>query len=544
MRQLLLLAPKQAIAAATKQKPVLQLRDYQKRVIGEIYQHYRQGIKSVMLVSPTGSGKTLTASHIIRDAVSRQCRVLFIVHREPLVDQTVNTLIKYGIPASTIGYIKAGYPSPDGHELVVVASIQTLARRDYPKNVGVVIFDESHTTSFYKTAQDLINYYSDSLLFQSRTKFLHLTATPYRTKSKEGFCYFVQRKVLAPSIKELIELGYLAPPRHFGYDGLQDFSKLETGRGGDYKTSELNVVCNDRSFNEQIVTKYLEICPERKAIAFCVSVEQSLLLTELLNEKGVAAEHIQAETPSETRKAVFTRFKQGITHVLSSVGTLTEGFDEPSVEAVILARPTKSLALLIQMCGRGLRIYSGKEDCYLLDFGENFKRLGFVNGDRETPICPNPKPIFGEPTKECPNCQATVNNFAQVCPECGFEFEGGSDKSDDLLLREFGELLDEQTLSHIKYIRAQKKSRFTRNLDPEGIWELWDARCRDINLCHRWLYQAVFRGNIILATKQQYLEYLSSFGHGTQWVKFQMDLEFGSSASLSEEAIANQKNTA
>lgn len=539
MRQLLLLAPKQATPIATEQKPVLELRNYQKRVIGEIYQHYHRNIKSVMLISPTGSGKTLTASHIIRDAVSRQCRVLFIVHREPLVDQTVGTLVKYGIPASTIGYIKAGYPSPDGHELVIVASIQTLARRDYPENVGLVIFDETHTTSFYETARDLIDHYSDSLLFQSRTKFLHLTATPYRTKTKEGFCHLVQRKVLAPDIKKLIKLGYLAPPRHFGYDGLQDFSKLETGRSGDYKSSELNVVCNDRSFNQQIVEKYLEICPDRKAIAFCGSVEQSLLLTELLKEKGVAAEHIQAETPSEIRKAIFSRFKQGVTQVLSSVGTLTEGFDEPSVEAVILARPTKSLALLIQMCGRGLRIYSGKEDCYLLDFGENFKRLGFVNGDRETSICPNPKPIFGEPTKECPNCQATVNNFAKVCPECGFEFEGGSDKSDDFILREFGELIDERTLAHIKYIRAQKKSRFTRNQNPEQIWELWDARCRDINLCHRWLYQAVFRGNITSATKQQYLNYLKGFGHGTQWVQFQMELEFGSSAIFGQEAIAS-----
>ena len=99
--------------------PTFELRDYQKRVIREIYGWYRRGQKSVMLVSPTGSGKTITAVHVIRDALIRGSRVLFIVHREPLIDQTVNTLTAYGIPSEQIGYIKAGYPpcrwSRDGH---------------------------------------------------------------------------------------------------------------------------------------------------------------------------------------------------------------------------------------------------------------------------------------------------------------------------------------------------------------------------------------------------------------------------------------------
>ncbi len=140
--------------------PKLELRDYQKQVIREIYKHYENGVKSVMLVSPTGSGKTLTTTHIIRDAVRRGVRVLFIIHREPLVDQTVNTLNNYGV--DSIGYIKAGYPHCSESDMVIVASIQTLARRDYPENIGLVIFDETHTTSFYKTAKDLINYYCDS----------------------------------------------------------------------------------------------------------------------------------------------------------------------------------------------------------------------------------------------------------------------------------------------------------------------------------------------------------------------------------------------
>ncbi len=163
----------------------------------------------MMLVSPTGSGKTLTAVHIIRDAVNRGVRVLFIVHREPLIDQTVNTIISYGISSFEVGYIKAGYPHADGKEMVIVASVQTLARRDYPENIGLVIFDETHTTSFWETSEALINYYAQSpVISLSKVKFLHLTATPFRTKTKEYFGNHVEAIVRAPSIGELIKMGY------------------------------------------------------------------------------------------------------------------------------------------------------------------------------------------------------------------------------------------------------------------------------------------------------------------------------------------------
>ena len=520
------------IAVNRSKKPTFALRTYQKQVIAQIYRNYLDGIKSVMLVSPTGSGKTLTASHIVRDAVSKNCQTLFIVHREPLVEQTVATLTRYGVAASTIGYIKAGYPAPAGDELVIVASIQTLARRDYPTGIGLVIFDECHTTAFYQTAQDLIQYYSQAPLLQwSKVKFLHLTATPYRTKAKEGFCNFVQRKVLAPDISELIKMGYLCSARHFGYGGLLDFAKLETGSDGDYKKSQLNTVCSDPEYNQQIVDKYLEICPHRKAIAFSAGVEQSKLLTKLLREKGIVAEHIQAETPTVERQAIFTRFKQGITQILSSVGTLTEGFDEPTVEAVILARPTKSLALLIQMCGRGLRIHPDKEDCFLLDFGENFKRLGFLTSDRPVSLCPQPKRNDAEKTKDCPNCGVTMSVFTRICPECGYEFPPSDEvETADSLLSKFGELLDPETTAKVKYIRAQRKARFTKRLDPETIWQLWDSRYPHELLCNDWLYQAVNRGDNSTVAQQEFLAYLLSFNYGTSWTEFQMKLEFGDTA--------------
>ena len=508
----------------------LRPRDYQKQVIKQIYRWYRWGKKSVMLVSPTGSGKTLTATHIITDAVNRNCRVLFIVHREPLIDQTVNTLINYGLKASQIGYIKAGYPHAEGEEMVIVASIQTLARRDYPKEIGLVIFDETHTTSFYKSAQELIYYYAESpVVALSKVKFLHLTATPYRTKAQEYFPH-VEVVVQAPDIKSLIKMGYLVYARHFGYGGLLDLTKLDTGKDGDYKRSQLNVVCGEETYNAEVVRRFREICPHKKAIAFCAGVEQSQLLAELFNQQGICAAHIQAETPTEERKEIFTRFKQGEIQIISSVGTLTEGFDEPSVEAVILARPTKSLALMLQMCGRGLRLSpsTGKEDCWLLDFGENFKRLGRIDQKRRVSLCPTP-PRPSTDTKECPDCQAQINKFFRICPECGYVFpEGEAEELGDDFLPEFGELLDEETKKQITYIRAQRKGRFSKLLPPDDLWNLWSKRYSDTILCNDWLYQAVFRGDNSVVAQQQFLHYLNSFNsRSDKWVKFHMELEFG-----------------
>jgi superfamily II DNA or RNA helicase len=531
-----------------KLTPPKKLRDYQKRVIAEIYRWYRDGKRSVMLVSPTGSGKTLTAVHVISNAIERYCRVLFIVHREPLVDQTVNTLVDYGISSDEIGYIKAGYPTCLGHESVIVASIQTLARRDYPPNIGLIIFDETHTTSFWESSQQLIAHYSQApCVALSKVKFLHLTATPFRTKTKEYFPH-VQAIVSAPDIAELIKLGYLVKARHYGYGGLLDYTKLENGADGDFKQSQLSIVCSSPEYNQEIVQRYQQICPERKAIAFCAGVEQSELLTELFNEAGIRTEHIQAETPHEIRKGIYARFRTGETQIMSSVGTLTEGFDEPSTEAVILARPTRSVALLIQMCGRGLRLADNKEDCLLLDFGDNFKRLGRIDRSRKLSLCPNSLKLM-DSEKQCPRCRAMINKFSRICPECGYEFPTGmkEEEEEDLFLPEFGELFDEETRRKISYIRGQRKARFTKGLPPDVLWDKWNEHFPKDILCNDWLHEAVFRGNKSEAAQQAFLSYLHSFINPSNknthnWVRFHMEIEFCPPKNRAPEGVTSKLN--
>lgn len=372
----------------------LKLRDYQVQVISQIYHWYTLGKKSVMLVSPTGSGKTLTAAHIIRDAMNKGLRILFIVHRESLIDQTAFTLIRYGVPQATIGFVKAGYPEHTKEHQVILSSVQTLARRKCPTRVGLVIFDESHTTAFYQTSMKLIRHYAGtSILPLSKVKFLHLTATPFRSNEQEYFGNHVEVVVKAPSIEKLIEMGYLVPFKNFSYGGIVDFSKIKVRQGEDFKPQDVGHYLEAKEYIESVIHGFIQVCPKRKAIAFSMTIRQSLLLTKAFNAEGIKTEHIQAETSSKERKAIYQRFKTGETQIISSVCTLTEGFDEPSCEAIILARPTTSYALYLQMCGRGLRLFENKENCYFLDFGENFKRLGTIDKEKKVSLCPAKQPV-------------------------------------------------------------------------------------------------------------------------------------------------------
>ncbi len=387
-----------------KSKPFT-LRDYQIDCIAQIQNLWRIGKRSPLLYAPTGAGKTAMAAHLMNENTLQGHKTLFVVHREPLVEQTFVALRVYGIEA---GFIKAGYSVTDGSHPVIIASIQTLARRQFPNNIGLVIIDECHTTAWYETYDKLKQYYSGGVLAASKVRFLGLTGSPWRTKSNTQYMgQHFDAIVQAPTPSELIQMGYLCPPRHFGWGGLADWSQLETGDDGDFNQRQAEFLTINAEFNQLIVEKYLNFCVDRTAISFAQSVEQSRLLTELFNAAGVVCEHLEDSNPSEQRREMYKRLASGETRILSSVATLCEGFNEPSISAVILARPTKSLSLLIQMSGRGLRLAPGKKDCLLLDFCENYQRLGFVTKKHQISLCPQFK--FGNPstTKECPSFRST-----------------------------------------------------------------------------------------------------------------------------------------
>lgn len=511
-------------------RPKFELRWYQQEAIVQTYRRYHQGFKSIMLVMPTGSGKTLTAAHMIRDAASKGRRVLFLVHRENLIGQTVETLLNYDIPEYEVGFIKSGYPCAGHHERVIVASLQTLARRQYPENIGLVVFDEAHSTSFWSSSQQLIYHYAKAPVMPlSKCKFLHLTATPYRTKGTEYFGDRIEAIVKPVTIRQLIKEGSLVPSRPFGYGGILDLSKLDTDKSGDYRQSQLVKICLDDDFIADVTDKIVEFASDRKIVLFNAGVEQSERTTNRLNSLGIHAAHLQAETPQHERDAIYQRFRSGKIQCLSGVDIFTEGFDEKSCDCVVLARPTKSMARYVQMVGRGLRPFPSKTDCLVLDFGDCTKRLGRVEllGDRSVSLCPTPP--SPAPQKECPDCHAMIPKLAKICPECGFVFPDGDceegSEPDDVL--PFGELFDAETEKKIRYIRSQRKRRYTTGHPPDRLWDLWSDRYQTEILDNAWLFGAVFRGDRSENSQMRFRSYLSQFSQTPQWLEFHLQVEFG-----------------
>jgi superfamily II DNA or RNA helicase len=524
------------VGTTPPQSASIKLRDYQKEAISQVYAFFRTGITAVLLYAPTGAGKTVLAAKMILDAVTKGRRVLFLVHRAKLVKQTVNTLRRNGIEPSVIW---AGWQEqPDYSKLVQVAMVQTLQNRELPPDIGLVIADEVHTTAFYKLyCEKVVPTYGGNILALSKCFFVGLSASPWRTKATEGYCHLFQAIVRAPYPQELIDMGYLVRSRQFGYDGLIDFKKLDTGGNGDFTQKSMESVCTP-VYNLEVVKRYLQVCPGRKAIVFCAGVKQALDITAKFRALGITAECIIEATPEKERDAIFERFQDGTTHILISVNVLCEGFDEPTVEAVLLARPTKSRALLVQMCGRGLRLSQGKSDCYFLDFAENFKRLGLHTKRFTTPLCPRG---LKETAKEeevielktCPSCGEIIPAMLGVCPFCGYVFPRKIKIAPPP--RPFGEILSPEQEKQAKYLRKYLYNAYWK--EKQGILDV-DANFSkrfSYQIPNEWCMDAIFQGDtkLLLYHQQLYLRFLhQQCSHkddhfSKEWIRLMMYREFG-----------------
>ena len=507
-----------------------ELRDYQKELKSHIYQLIREGKKRILVYAPTGSGKTAILSAIISDALSRNKRVMLIVHRDFLVEQSRTAMIKTGIDSNNIGVIKAGYQE-ERDRPIQIAVLQSLQNRATPENLDLVILDECHSTAFYKHYEIIKSHTLNAV-------HLGFSASPWRLKSTdEYFGLHFDAIAEGPGIGELIKEGYLAPPRYYGYGGLVDITKLDTSKTGDFKDSQMESEFIKSEIPQAVTEKILELCDGRTGIIFNAGVEQSQIQTQLLNNAGVATVHLDASTPFKERQLYFDKLASGEIRVISSIGCLTEGFDVPSISFVVLSRATKSRALYVQMSGRGLRISPDKTDCLILDFGGNVKRLGMLNKKVLITLEPTPKNEDDSMLKECDNCHAMVSIFARICPECGYIFPSNPKLDEDTTAfeQQFGELFDDETLRQVKYARSQRKARFTKQQPPDKLWETFSDKHNGDGktfICNDWLFGAMFGGQDNDYNRQLLLEYLEAFAPQNErtkanWVEHHLELEFG-----------------
>jgi superfamily II DNA or RNA helicase len=387
----------------------MELRDYQKKAIDDIRASYRAGHKAPLLCLPTGGGKTVIFSYIAQSAAAKGKRVLILVHRRELAQQTSETLKSFGVDH---GIIASGHPMDT--KPVQVASVQTLARRleRIKTDPGLIVVDEAHH-AVAGSWEKVIDRFSDS-------KLLGVTATPMRLDGKP-LDHIFDALISGPSVKELTEAGFLAPSKCFTVPAKLDRKAIGV-IGGDFKMSDAVLKMSECKVNGDAVVEYRRHCSGKPAVVFCCNIAHAEFVADLFSEAGYKAAHLSGKLSHEIRKQRIQDLGRGKLQVLTSCDVISEGTDIPAVAAAILLRPTQSEALYLQQVGRALRISEGKDYALILDCVGNIFDHGMPDAKRNFTLHGEDK-LKAESVRECPDCFAVMPSSCDVCPECGHVFE-------------------------------------------------------------------------------------------------------------------------
>lgn len=400
------------------------LRPHQSKGLALLKRSLLAGNRRVVVQMPTGAGKTRFAAEIVNGALAKGNRVAFTVPAISLIDQTVESFTMEGIDC--IGVMQASHELTHYGMPVQVCSVQTLARRGYPE-ADVIVVDECHMR--FKAI-------SEWMKLEPGKTFIGLSATPWARGMTEDW----QALVTPVTVHELIEQGFLSPFRVYA-PSHPDLSGVRTV-AGDYHEGDLGAVMGESFLVADIVQTWLQRAEGRPTLVFAVDRAHAAKLQSEFNRAGVPMGYCDAHTDRIERKVLFDRMARGELAGICNVGTLTTGVDA-DVRCIVLARPTKSEMLHVQIIGRGLRTAPGKTDCLVLDHADNHARLGFVTDISHPTLLsggdkPKTRKEKGEPLpKECGSCHALKPPKVRECPHCGFVPERSSD-----IETEDGELIE------------------------------------------------------------------------------------------------------
>jgi DNA repair protein RadD len=401
---------------------MIALRPYQERTLELLEAALAVGRRAPLLVLPTGAGKTVIACELMHRALVRGQRSLFLAPRRELVVQASRQLASAGIAH---GVLLAGAKPLGGlYAQVQVASVDTLRSRLQRNRIvlpdpDLVIADEAHL-SITKIRKALLDRWPQALR-------IGLTATPTRKDGRAlGLLY--DELIEPTTTAELVLRQFLVPARYFSLSE-PDLARVHIV-AGDYHQGELEVAVNRPELVGDIVEHWLKHAATRRTVVFATSIKHSSALCEEFLHVGVAAEHVDADTPQPLRDATFERFRSGQTQVLTNCFLASYGFDLPELSCVVCARPTKSLMLYLQMIGRGLRTADGKSNCLVLDHSGAVHEHGFAHDERlwtlegKRALVERVKTAserLEEKQLTCPECQCVFAG-ARLCPECGYFF--------------------------------------------------------------------------------------------------------------------------
>lgn len=421
-----------------------ELRAYQNNIIKRTRAHMSNGDRAILVVAPTGAGKTLLSAYMLGAASKKGLRSWFLNHRRELIKQSSDTFGEMDIDH---GIISPDFPI-ELYKPVQIASIQTVARRIQnlhpPK---LIIWDEAHHLSAR----------SWDKIFKEMPDSFHvgLTATPIRLDGK-GLKDWFPKMVQGPTVPELIEQGYLSPYKIYAPSKI-DTSRLHT-KMGDFVKSELEAVVDKPTITGNAIHHYIKYMDGKRAVVFCASIRHSQHVVADFNANKIPAAHVDGETPTAERDGAIKRFRKGELKILSNVDLFGEGFDIPSMEGAILLRPTQSLGLFLQQCGRALRPYPGKKEAIILDHAGNCLTHGLPDEIREWTLEDRERRGRGQSdgsgVRLCPKCFAAQLPGPPICKYCGFVFEVKPRKVDEV----------EGDLAEMKAGMIKKKARVEQGM--------------------------------------------------------------------------------
>jgi superfamily II DNA or RNA helicase len=384
------------------------LRPYQVEDCNSIVDVFDDGVRRVCYQLATGGGKTVVFCALINDLAEIGERVLVLVHTDEILQQTSAKLTDFGVEHGIIAP-----DQPETNDLVQVASVMSLVRRLERWNQWrprLIVADEAHH-ALAATWRRILAAFPDALL-------LGPTATPRRLDGRPmGDIY--ERLITGRSIAWLIEHGYLSPVRVFTPSIDPDLSRVHV-RAGDYAVDELSGVMSDGIIIDGAVDEYERLCPDAPGLCFCVDIAHSKQVAAAFARRGYRAAHLDGHTPREQRRQLMADLASGEIDLLTNCGIVSEGLDIAGVVAAILLRPTKSLALYLQMVGRALR--PGKPLAYVLDHAGNVHRHGLPTAARRWTLHGKQQDdAAADDLIRCGQCGAMNPRGAEQCQHCGAE---------------------------------------------------------------------------------------------------------------------------
>lgn len=354
----------------TKEK---KLYDYQIEDLNTIFKYFKEsdGKLNLLYQLPTGGGKTVVFSEIARRYIEEtQKKVVVLTHRIELSVQTSRMLNGFGVPNKIINSEVKELKDQDEFTCFV-AMVETLNNRLEEEkveinNIGLVIIDEAHYNSFRK----LFKYFENSII-------LGVTATPLSSNIKLPMKDNYEKLIVGESISSLIKKKFLAEANVYNYD--VSLQSLKLGISGDYTVKSSEELYGNQSMLGKLVNAYTEIAKGTKTLIFNNGINTSRYVYEIFKKAGYNIRHLDNKNTATERRDILQWFSETPDAILTSVSILTTGFDEPTVETIILNRATRSLTLYFQMIGRGSRVLPNKDKFTVVDMGNNVARFGLWN---------------------------------------------------------------------------------------------------------------------------------------------------------------------